>query len=208
MSQLSDFESWVKEILQDSSGAAFTTSEIDVALRQALLEYSTASPNQMDATLTLSQDGREVSLAELGCVNCVLEVWFPYDVNEWLHQQPAGFRFWRSDGAPTLFLNPGSCPRPRVGDRLRLRYTKEHTVQGLSGATKTSIPAIHEFLIASGAAGLAASAGAMDRSELGSVEQLRKWGMEQVKEFRRQLDELRAQSARTGGGEPWGEGWG
>jgi hypothetical protein len=72
---------------------------------------------------------------------------------------------------------------------MRVFYTKLQTLNGLDGETATTIPLDDESLIATGAAGYAATSRAVDLAEEVTLDrltaqQVRAWGLAKLQEFR------------------------
>ncbi len=90
------------------------------------------------------------------------------------------------------------------------------TVQGLDGAAETTLPAIHEMLLARGAAGYCAcsqKAGALAQrlpEDFGASKDLLEWGESTLADFSARLRGI-AEGARVSGlrqsQAPWGDPW-
>jgi hypothetical protein len=160
MMQASDFQAAMLVHLGDAAGERFCEALLEEALRQALGEYSRASPRLMSGTLTLTGAGQIQQLAALSGVQEVVELVFPYDLAATVYRpytQPWHF-FWRDD-QPMLWL--GGRPAPQAGQVLHVLYTAAHTIAGLDGAETTTLPPEHQVSISSGAAALAANGRAL-----------------------------------------------
>lgn len=168
---LAQYEAQVAALLMDPTNAIFSTAVIDVAVRQALGDYTQANPQSTETVLTLPGDGREIALHALTGLMQVTEVWWPYTSGSsemWPRSDPCGFRVWWDDGAPVLFLNAREGSQPQQNDEVRIFYTRPHTIQNLdAGAATTPLPA-HEYMLVRGAAGLACIGRAADLNETSS----------------------------------------
>ncbi len=205
----------VRAALMDASSAIWADSDLEAAIGEALRQLSAASPASYTAALTLTADGVELSLEALSDLIGVSEVWYPYTaaaagVGEVFGVCP--FRFFWEGETPTLRLAPEDGKIPRAGEGLRLFYTGMLKLDGLEGATLTTLPARDEALVALGAAGQAALSRALDLMEtpsqdLYAVALLAVWGRSRLKEFNAGLEARRAASARRGAGVSLGRGW-
>lgn len=155
----------VEATLQDASNLRWATADLDEAIRQALEEFSRACPREVVATLTLAADGREIDLSSLSGRLQVTRVWFPYTAADPEYPPPwTPFEVW----GDTLYLDVDG--EPATGDVARLWYTAPHTLDGLDGATATTLDAIAEGMIVGGAAGQAALQRAVELSETLNVD--------------------------------------
>lgn len=205
----------VRGALMDASSATWADSDLDAAIGEALRLLSAVSPANYTAALTLTADGAELSLEALSDLIGVCEVWYPYTpagagVGEVFGVCP--FRFFWDGETPTLRLEPEDGRAPRAGECLRLFYTGRLKLNGLDGATLTTLPGQDEALVVLGAAGQAALSRALDLMEtpsqdLYAVTLLAVWGRTRLKEFNAGLEVRRAASARRGAGVSWGGGW-
>lgn len=211
MSDLTDLEAQVAALLQDTGAVAFSTAELDAAIRLALAEYSRIVPVETETVVTLTTTGHEIELTFAGLTGIagVLEVWWPWYTTGsevWPPNRVSGFRTWLDGSTLVLFLSSLDGSQPQTGDNLRLWWTKPHTVNTLDGATATTLTSEGKALVAMGAAGSAALSGALDRSEVLDRDTLRKWGSAMQSEFRSRLEKIRAETTRSKG-EPFGSGW-
>jgi hypothetical protein len=214
MTDLTSLESQVAYLLQDSTNVSFTTGEIDTAIRSAMADLSQVSPVETETVITLASSGREIILsptafATLAGLTGVHEVWWPWYTTGgevWPPNRVAGFRLRENAGVYTLFLFAKDGSQPKSGDKVRLWWTKPHTINTLDSATVTTLTTDQKSLVAIGAAGYAAGSGSIDRSEVIDVEVMRKWGNTMLADFRSKLEKIRSINARTRG-EPFGQGW-
>jgi hypothetical protein len=207
-----EFRTRIAQALMDTGGAIYDSDLVLEALRQALNEYSGVLPQELETTITLVADGREISLAALSGLVNVLQVWWPYDsaAPGWPPNQVKGFRVWWDNGNPVLFLHELAGAEPRQDDELRLWYSANQTIEGLDSATVTTVRPDHESLLVVGAAAYAAMARAEDLIEtsgtdLYQVGLLGSWAVKQRGIFQAGLAALRGAEARQG--PSWGAGW-
>jgi hypothetical protein len=214
MTDLSTLEGQIAYLLQDSTNVSFTTGEIDTGIRSAMADLSLVSPVETETIITLASSGREIILSPttfttLAGLTGVLEVWWPWYTTGgevWPPNRVAGFRLRENAGVYTLFLFNNDGSQPQSGDKVRLWWTRPHVLNGLDGATATTLTADQKALVAIGAAGYAAGSGSIDRAEVVDTEVMRKWGGSMLSDFRSKLEKIRASTARTRG-EPFGQGW-
>ena len=198
------------------SAGRYTWSNVDLdsALRQSLAEYSRVQPVETETVITLSTTGREIVLSPVtftalaGLVN-VLEVYWPWYTTGgevWPPNRVAGFRLRENAGVFTLFLFANDGSQPKTGDKVRLWWTKPHTINTLDGSTATTLSAEGESLVIMGAVGYAAVSCLPANISVSNIETLRKWGSSLLSDFRSKLEKIRATSTRVKG-EPFGGGW-
>jgi hypothetical protein len=212
---IADLRSRVLVLLMDVGSAIWDSDPIDEGIRQALAEYGKARPLGIETVITLPGDGREVALDSLTGLQEVTGVWWPYDssatMETWPPNKIKGYTLWWDDGQPVLFLNVLDGAQPQQDDELRIWYSAAPEITGLDGAAVTTLPAWHESLIVAGAAGHAAMSRVVDLVETAGTDTyavvvLGTFGRAQLKQFRYELDQLRAGEARKGSS--WGAGWG
>lgn len=212
MTAIADFRARILAVLVDAGAAIFTNAIVDEALSQALSEYNEALPLAMETVLTLPGAGREIALNGLAGLRRVTEVYWPFDSlsEPWPPNRVRGWYVYWDDAQPVLYLNNIEGDEPQLNDELRLWYTVSHTIDGLASAGETTIPAEHETLLVSGAAGHAALARTVDLIEVAGADMyatglLGVWAQRKIKEFRDALARLQKAHARAG--EPFAKGW-
>jgi hypothetical protein len=176
----------VELMLADSGNAIWSTGDIDEGIRQALHEYSKTRPLRAVSTLTLSADGREIDASTLTGILSVSEIWCDYTASD--PEFPANRRsyaYWPDE--QTIYVTDDY--EPASGDVMRVFYTKLQTLSGLDSATATTILLDDETLVATGAAGYAATSRAVDLAEQVTLDrltaqQVRAWGLAKLQEFR------------------------
>lgn len=135
----STLEARVQRLLMDTGGAIWTTlaNTVEEGLRAALDEYNTRRPLAAVGTLTAAEDGRELALSSLTGLLEVREVWFPYEATDG-NVDPRLLRvpFELLDNAGSLSLLLGVAVFR--SDVARVFYTKQHTLNGLDGASATT----------------------------------------------------------------------
>lgn len=167
-------------------GATWTDAILDAGLRQALEQVSIRGP-AVEADCAAAA-GREQDLSALAGLFMVEAVAWPWDAEARLAERAVR---WRYVEAPErIRLERAS---PAAGDTLRVRYRRSHSIDGLDGATTTSIPDVWRGMVAAGAAAYAARLRTRQLSEqpalpldAGSV--LRRWSDRGEEEFLAQID--------------------
>ena len=174
----------VELVLQDTGNATWATGDIDEAVDQALEMYSRVKPDHAISTITLSADGREVDISTLTGLLRVEKVWVPYDSTapsfppNWVK-----FETW-----PGSLLYIDDTDEPQDTEKVRIWYTKEHTIDGLGGAGATTIPKDDEAFIIQGTAALCARMRAVEIAEQANVDsavydRLMSWGDQAMTEY-------------------------
>lgn len=185
----------VEQDLDDAGNAVWTAMEIDRAITRALNEYSKANPQHAVTTIAVTSETREFDLSSISGLLRAAKVWWPYTASD-AEYPPSWVRFrgW----AKRLYLETDNAPQN--GDTLRLYYLKKQTIDGLEGATVTSVAGDDEELVILGAAAYAALQ--KGRKAVGSVgvsestpEHWRAWGNERLAEFKAGLDFVRHRGA-------------
>ncbi|MEX2245652.1 MAG: hypothetical protein WEC75_03105 [Dehalococcoidia bacterium] len=145
MTTIADIRGRVRKDLHDEDSSAYrwTDAVLDRHITRTVSEYSLHAPLEQKSALTSTPGSRDLSIASLADLVAV-------EAAEWpVGQFPiarAGFSLW---GA-TITLD---VPSPPAGaESVNVYWLKLHTLDG-SGST---LPALHEDLVATGAAAYAA----------------------------------------------------
>ena len=141
---LTEMRTLVRRDLRDEDTANYrwTNDELDRHIARAVKEFSEAMPLEQKATLSTIADSREFSVASLTGRVMLEAIEYPMDK---FPKQYRRFALW----GDTVTLLGSVIPD---GSNCYVYYGKLHTLD-ISGST---IPAQHEDLIATGAAGYAA----------------------------------------------------
>jgi hypothetical protein len=180
---LSSLRDRVEQMLEDTTNTKFSTNAIDEAITQALDLLTQYTPHKAIAALTLSAAGREVDLSSLTYID-VERVWWDYDESDPTHPPNwRDFEVWPGD---ILFINDPD--EPASGDVVRVWYTAHHTLNGLAGASLTTLKAEHESAIVVGAAGYVALSRAIDKTEALNIDgwthrRLKEWAEGRIAKF-------------------------
>jgi hypothetical protein len=195
----------IEQTLFDVSNLIFPTGLIDEAIRQALEQYSSAYPRVVETDLTLTADGREISLATLTGLLEVIDVWYPYDSTSetFPPNEVIGWRVYWDDAIPKLYIHTYQSAQPQSGEKIRIWYSTIHLLNGLDAALTTTIRSDHEHLLVIGGAAKCAMSRTADLIEelnidLYEVNLLGSWSLIKEREFQIELEKLRRQSARFG----------
>ena len=191
----------------------YAQEDIHEAIRWALHRYNEVNPNKTITTITLESDGREIDISSITGYHHVERVWWDYDsITPGYPPNWRQFEVWPGD---LLYIN--DTEEPVTGNNVRIWYTNLQTISGLDSATSTTLPASHDTLIVTGAAGYAAQEREQDTEAPRQPTKLARWADARRSEFERGLDTLRQEiGIRTSGIAPgptldrWdaqGEGW-
>jgi hypothetical protein len=175
---------------------AYDQDDIDEAIRWALHRYSEAHPDETTTTVTLSADGREVDISGITAYQQITRVWWDYDASDPAHPPRwRDFEVWPGD---VLFID--SAGEPQSGDAVRIWYTRARTLNGLDGASATTLPVEDETLIVTGAAGYVAQERVQEEGQRFVPRKLREWAAARIREFERGLKAVaRHEAARHSG---------
>jgi hypothetical protein len=200
MSTLTELKARILAYLIDATGASFTNSTVEEAVRQALDEYTRNLPLTKDTVITLPGAGKEVALNGLTGIIDLLSMYYPYNtlltLDAQADNQVLGWFMWFDDAQPMATVR---CRVPlEASHDMRIKYTTSHTISGLDSASITTLYPLHESMFVRGCAGYAAISRTVDKIEqrqygTGSKEpdQLRQWAFEQINIYKRDLTNLK-----------------
>lgn len=179
--------------LSDAANDTWSSAELTDHLRRTLREIDLLAPRPTTATLTPDEGSRELSLASLGGIVALLDLWYPYDADEPAHppERPA----WRWLTADSIWLAVEAPPDGVL--QARLLYGAPHTVDGLDGASLTTLDAYGEQLLVLGTTASAAEQLSLARTGAITVttntpHQLAEWARARRKRFEQGLERLAA----------------
>jgi len=190
----------VEQTLQDTGNAKWATADLDEAINQALAAYSEHIPHRAITTVTLTADGREIDISSI-TYRDIERVWWDYDATDPDHPPHwRTFELWPGD---ILFVNDPD--EPVTGDKVRIWYTADHTLNLLDSATATTFPTRHDSIIVQGASGFAAAARRVTILEDVNLNEwaprnLREWAELQLTTFYNALEEIAARQAALDSG--------
>jgi hypothetical protein len=198
---LSDMRTLVRRDLHDevSGNYRFTDAELERHIGRAVRDFSEAIPLEQTALVATTSGSRDINISSLTGRVMVEAVEYPSGRFPPRYQR---FSLW----ADMLTLLGDEVPD---GANARIYYGKLHTLS----ASVSTIPAIYEDLIATGAAGYAAMEYAaytinqVNTGGTGSPRDFLTFGKERLSQFRRELKRLgrknrvRVQALYT----PWAE---
>jgi hypothetical protein len=196
MSDLATLRDMVERDLDDTGNEVWGTDDIDRALERALADYSQANPQQSVTEMELPEDGREVDVSSISGLTRVIKVWYPYDSS--VPESPPNWVRWDKWGC-VLYISSGD--EPAGGETVRIYYHEEHTIQGLDGASETTVPAEDEELLVTGAGAYAAlqkARGSVGEAGVSSEtpEHWLRWGRSRMAAFNEGLQWVRSRELR------------
>lgn len=205
MSNLTDLTTRILQTLGDPTGARYPAEQTGEALRRALEEYSRALPELLAETITVAAPGRSQPLGGARRLY-ICEVYYPYDPSASWPVPLDSFYSYNREGRSWLYL--GGPGLPAAGEQILVHYAAAHTIQGLDGASLTSVPGEDEGLLVEGAAGMAAvmrAAGLLQAyGKRNPQDESAAQGAAMLASFRRRLKERRTPRS---GGRPWLARW-
>lgn len=185
MIDLTAYRTRILAMLGDPSSNRYSATQVDEALRSALSEYSASYPTMNTLAFTVLTTGRVHAIT--GCLNVqfLTKVQWPAAADPNVNVISAWYAVYAA-GVPELHFNWDS---PLVGDVINLAYAANHTINALDSATVTTIPPVHDSLIALGASAHAAIARSQQITEqmtsrASNAGQLANWGADRLAEFR------------------------
>ena len=181
---LTEMRAIVRRDLHDEDAANYrwTDNELDRHIAHALQEFSEALPLEQKATLATVADSRELDISAITDRIMVEAVEYPVGNFPRTYQR---FALW----GDTLTLLGDEVPD---GSNAYIYYGKLHTLD----VSTSTIPTMHEDLVASGAGGYAAvewAAYSINRVNIGSGAAPREflsWGKERLRFFKEELRRL------------------
>ena len=139
-SLLVDYRSDLYNNLASASDASkWTPTMLDTSLRQALAELN--SLIVYEGSFTVITAGNQHDLTTISTINSVLGVAYP-----WVDGDSFGDKVveWRFVGENIIYLHN---TQPAVGELIRVRYTKLHTIQNLDSAASTTVPEGYRVMV-------------------------------------------------------------
>ncbi len=181
---LSDMRGIVRQDLhdEDSGNYRWTNDELDRHITHAVKDLSEALPYEQKAVKATTSGSRELDISAITNRVSVDLVEYPVDKFPRVYQR---FSLW----ADILTLLGDEVPD---GSNTNIYYGKLHTLD----ATTSTIPAVCEDLVATGAAGYAAlewAIYAVNRVNTGGLptpEEFLAWGRGKLKDFKNELKRL------------------
>jgi len=181
---LTDMRAIVRRDLhdEDSGNYRWTNNELDRHIAHAVKDLSEAIPYEQKATKATPLDSREIDISTVTDRIIVEAMEYPVDKFPRRYQR---FSLW----ADTLTLLGDDVPD---GSNCYIYYGKIHTLD----ASSSTIPAIYEDLVSTGACGYSAvewAIYAVNRMNVGGVttpEEFLNWGRQKLSFFRQELKRL------------------
>ncbi len=189
----------VEQMLADTGNDIWDRTWLDEAIRHAMYDYSQVNPVRSISTVTAGEDTYELDISSVSGMLGVVEVWAPFTAANPEH--PPNSRIYEHWVDSEVLFFPGY--QIASGDVVRVFYTSLQTLNGLDGASVTTIPTIDEILLLVGAAAHVATSRAIDLTEKVSVgqataQQVRAWGLSKLQEFKAGLNAVgRRQALRN-----------
>jgi hypothetical protein len=181
---LNDMRTIVRRDLhdEDSQNYRWTNDELDRHIAHAVKAFSEAIPYEQKATKATTSGSREVDISTITNRIMVQAVEYPVDKFPKKYQR---FSLW----GDTLTLLGDEVPD---GSNAYIYYGKLHTLD----VSSSTIPVMHEDLIAAGAGGYAAAEWAVyaiNRVNVGGTptpQEFLTWGREKLNYFKQELKRL------------------
>jgi len=153
MTKLTSLAARVRLLLNDPDAVRFSDSLITSAIRQALELIDIRLPQVLTEEITAGAFSRDLQLTGVtGCLYLVKLIVNSPDTSRKL-EPGTHFLYQVESGIPTLHFLGNFIPQ--AGMVLQVHYAAAHTIEGLDGASSTSLPEICEPALVNGAAGSA-----------------------------------------------------
>lgn len=148
MAILADYRSDLSNLLATAVDAStWPTTLLDEALRRALNELNLLLVYETNFTVAIA--GYEQDLSSLPNLYSVLALAYPWqEGRDFAHYLAT----WRIVGPSKVYF---TTVQPTVGEVVRVRHCKMHTIDDLDGAATTTVPESHRALISLWAAAYA-----------------------------------------------------
>jgi len=175
---------------------AYSQEDIDEGVRWALGRLNEVYPIRNETSLTLAADGREIDISSITSYVDIARVWWDYDQADPVYPPEwRDFELWPGD---VLFIKDGD--EPQTGDVARVFYTALRAINGLDGASTTTVPDQYETLLVTGSSGFVAQERVQEQPGYTVPTKIREWAEARTREFERGLSALsRRQGARYSG---------
>ncbi len=148
---LAELRDEIEKDLKDSGNATFSTGEIDRAVALALRDFTRTAPAQAIGTISAVDDQYEYSLSTLTGLLTITRVIYPYDDSDPDYPMV--------EVTPDIYAGKLIMPAHLGMDdsyKIRVFYTKPHTINGLESETSTTVDDSDRDLLALGAVAYAA----------------------------------------------------
>ncbi len=189
MSSLSTLRADVRKDLDDQDAANYRWTDLVLNrhILRAVQMYQEVSPRDVIVTIAAVEGQRTYSLAAYADLIAVVRVEYPAG------DYPPNWVPWELFGTDLTVL---VATAPKAGEDIKVYYTGSHTCTEGSA----TIPAEDEHVVTLGAGAFAAvewANYAINRVNASPqvVDQYRRWGENRLREFRRELDDLRLRRA-------------
>lgn len=142
MATLNDYRSAVRALLAATvDQETWTDALIDTALRRGLAAYDGRNVYESDFIVTTAGHTQDLATLapDLKDILSLAYPWYPHS-----RYDRATVR-WRGVGDQRVVLGGYA---PQVGETIRVRHTRRHTIENLDGATATTVPDRHLHLVA------------------------------------------------------------
>ena len=120
--------------------ATWPTALKDEALARGLWDFDGVLIYESELTVTTAGQAQDVS--SLSALDEVLAVAWPWRTGGDFGQLAVR---WRTVDDHVIYLERSAAPQ--VGDVIRVRHTRRHTIEGLGGASATTVPSRHAPLV-------------------------------------------------------------
>jgi hypothetical protein len=198
----------IRVVLMDVDSLVWDDDTLTEAVKQALDDYNAVHPVTISTILTLTAAGKEIDLSTLTGFNDLLRVDWPYvaGVDQPADAWQAWYQYWDA-GTPMVALRTDTIPQ--VGDKIRLLYIAQNSIEDLNGATSTTIDPRHEGMLVRGSAAYAAKSRAIDRAEGFKNDPkvtttLSDWGRAELRDYASELNKLKVRGwSGLGSGRGW-----
>lgn len=146
MSDFSDMEQKIADFFGETSLTIFTDAQVQQATREALLLYSSYNPNFQTEILTIATDGREHDLSDLANCLKIIDVFFPYIDESFLQKYNGAHYITYSNNVFNIIFQGSRIPK--AGEMMMINYQEAHSIEGLDGASTTTVPNMDIFVLA------------------------------------------------------------
>jgi len=195
MINLTEINTRVRALLDDSQALRFSDNLLGAALGQALEELDQRAPCISIVTHTVTTAGRDQSLPGLTGCRYIISVTVPLEDGSSRRLEPETcFTYLLADGVPALHFLGSRVPA--VGDQLLIQFAAGYAIAGYRGALSTTLPVDMETALINGSAGRACflRAGSLIESYGGRGSESSRWmetGRELLNAFERSLNALK-----------------
>jgi hypothetical protein len=152
MTTLTDIQTRIGQVLEDSQNTRFSTAVLEEAVRLALSTLDQRLPRVVAIELPVEASGRDQLFSALSGCMYIVGVNFLSRGAGGIELEPGGEFTYQFEGEQ-MRLHFYGRRIPAIGDGLRINYAARYCLAGLDAEDETTVPVNFESALVDGAAG-------------------------------------------------------